>query len=169
MIRRVGRLFILYLIMFVCLAYGQIFVGAFEYRGYTRFISLFPPALVIYTNDIAPPLAKMFYPEEANIASGAEATTAGNIIRIKEKWLGDYCVVEHEMTHVNQYLMALGLNGLIARCSKEFVIKKEIEAFRAQLKCLGNDMTSREAMAESISRCYGFNISYKEAYKRLGE
>ena len=78
-----------------------------------------PPALIFYTDDL---------PE------GVGGQANGPYVRIRPKYEGDEGILYHELTHVWQWWLTLGLHSLLYLFVREYRLWAEVQAYRVQMK-----------------------------------
>lgn len=114
-------------------------------------LSLTPPALIFYTDDL---------PSDVNGRAG------GVVVRIRPKYLKDAGLREHELAHVELFWLTLGLHVLVKRLSRRYRIWNEARAYRRQMlyrDLHGSFMSLDDAAARLASEHYGFGITYQQA------
>lgn len=120
-------------------------------------INLWPPALVIYTDDLPGDI-------------GGQAR--GPVVLIKTKYATDIGLLMHELTHVKQWWLTLGLHSLAYRFSRAYRLWSEVAAYREQMTfpdSAGHFMTPGEAASCLMLPRYGFNLTAAEALAALGK
>ena len=82
-------------------------------------ISLFPPALILYTD---------------NLPEGVGGCANGPVIRIRPKYREDEGIHAHELTHVWQWWLTLGLHSLLYLLVRRYRLWAEVQAYREQTR-----------------------------------
>jgi hypothetical protein len=93
------------------------------------------------------------------------ADTRAFFIRVKPKYKSDRGLLEHEKTHVRQWIFTLGLHSLLYLFSSKYKLYSEIQAYREQLKWYSKDNT--ELFATYICERYNLKADKEEVLKRL--
>ena len=114
-------------------------------------INLFPPALIVYTDDL---------PERV----GGWAN--GPYVRICPKYRNDVGIHKHELSHVEVFWLTLGIGNLF----KNFKLWNEARAYRIQTRypdANGYCMTVLEAAKRLSDPHYGFNLTTEQAQEAI--
>jgi len=104
------------------------------------------------------------------IPKGSAACARGFVIFIRPKYKDDIGLLEHEKTHVRQWLFTLSLHSPLYLFCKRYKLWAEVQAYRRQLlfKPAFNEDSYRIKYAGFIATKYKLTISQGEAYKLLG-
>jgi hypothetical protein len=89
----------------------------------------------------------------------------GPIIRILEKYRGDVGIYKHELTHVKQWFLTLGIHSILYLFSRKYRLWSEVEAFREQSKHYPDDR--KPLFASYIANGYKLSVSTDEVLKLL--
>lgn len=111
--------------------------------------------------------ALVFY--VAKIKDDFAGKTNAFVVRIKETYKDDKGLLAHEIVHVKQWFLTLGLHSLLYRFSKSYRYLAEIKAYRKQLTYVQGNEKSDVALifAKFISTRYNLNVTKEEAFKDL--
>ena len=91
-----------------------------------------------------------------NLKPGFAGAANGPIIRISEGYEDDEGIYQHELVHVKQWFMTLGLHGALYTLSPKYKLWSEVMAYRKQLKYYDNDRTV--FFARMIATKYGLDV-----------
>ena len=123
-------------------------------------INLFPPALIFFTD---------------NLPDGVGGRANGPVVRIKTKYERDFGMIEHELEHVRQWWVTLGLHPFLYACSKTYRLWSEASAYAKQVGMFdaNREITRLDVVVERFARVgYGLNLTKeqieKQILKRLG-
>jgi hypothetical protein len=108
-------------------------------------INVFPPALIIYTDDL---------PDDVG------GRSFGPYVRIRPKYRDDEGILQHELSHVELWWLTFGLNGLIERIFPPYRLWNEARAYRVQVLY---GITLDDAAERLASAHYGFGITTEQA------
>ena len=75
-------------------------------------------------------------------------------------------IIKHELTHWEQYKRTFGFHPLLYKFSKDYRLKSEVEAYKAEIKASQTPLFIEQA-AKWLSRDYNLNISMCEARELL--
>lgn len=108
--------------------------------------------MIIYTNYFIPPQH--------------HACTRGPIIFIRPEYKDDAGLLAHEKVHVRQWWRTLGLHSFLYLFSKEYKLRAEVEAYKAQAEYVqGHD--PMPTYAHFIATKYNLNTTEEEALALL--
>lgn len=109
--------------------------------------------------------AIVFYVED--VGDGFAGKANAFIVRIKERYKDDKGLLVHEVVHVKQWFMTLGLHSILYKFFKGYRYLAEIKAYRKQLVYADNVSASARHFASFLSKKYDLDVSTEEALKDL--
>lgn len=71
----------------------------------------------------------------------------------------DRGILEHELTHCEQFYSLVGLHSLLYLISSDYRLIAEVEAYRKQLEYCENKEASIEWMADAIATKYNLTVA----------
>jgi len=92
-------------------------------------------------------------------------TAQGPVIRILKKYKNDKGLYQHELMHVKQWFMTLGLHSFLYKFSEKYRLWSEVSAYKVQLKHSRSGLATH--FARMIAGRYDIDIDPHEAYKLL--
>ena len=109
------------------------------------------PALVFYTD---------------NVKTGFGGMAYGPVVKIRKKYENvDRGLLEHELTHVEQWYRTLGTHGIWYLLSRKYRLTSEVEAYKVQASYYNYDATGW--MADAILTKYNLNVSWERVVEML--
>lgn len=91
--------------------------------------------------------------------------TNGFVIRIKPSYRDDAGLLAHELVHVKQWWVTLGLHSLLYLLSDRYKLWAEVQAYKEQAKHYADDR--KPQFAGFISSNYGLDVTPEQALKLL--
>jgi hypothetical protein len=85
----------------------------------------------------------------------------GPVIRILEKYRDDVGLYKHELMHVKQWFMTLGLHSIFYLLSDRYKLWAEVQAYKEQAKHYPDDRS--ELFAAFIADFYGLKVTAAQA------
>ena len=82
-----------------------------------KFVYKILPVIVVYTDNLDPKWGGYCY---------------GPFIKIRNKYIDDKGLLEHELTHSKQVYRTMFLHGLMYKFSEKYRVKSEVEAYKVQ-------------------------------------
>lgn len=120
-----------------------------------KFVCFIAPVIVHYVSD------KSKSPKRAGVCFGP-------YIRIKESYIEDIGLLQHELEHSRQTVRTVGLNFILYRF-KKWRYKFELQAYKLQLTYVDESQRNRYAwlFADFIANTYNLNVDQYTPYKEL--
>lgn len=87
------------------------------------------------------------------------------VVRIRPKYRDDKGLIAHELEHVRQFWVTLGLHGIFYMLSKRYRLWSEIRAYRVQLSFEADPVVKerkREQFKKWIAEEYRLNMRPEE-------
>lgn len=109
-------------------------------------------------------MSLIFYTDRF-IGSEFAAKTFGPVILIRPKYRGDTGLLEHEKTHVRQWLNCPVGSPLMYLFSKRYRLNAEVEAYKRQMQFYPDDRA--KLFAGFIATRYSLGITAEEAERLL--
>ena len=101
-----------------------------------------------------------------NLPDDIGGQARGPVVLIKNKYRADVGLLAHELTHVTQWWLTLGLHSLAYLCARPYRLWSEVAAYREQMQHPdgnGQRMTAEQAASCLMLPRYNFNLTAAEA------
>lgn len=108
-------------------------------------IKLIPPALVLHT--------------ERGIKPGFEAAARGPVVFIRPVWRGNAGLLVHELEHVRQWWVTLGLHSILYLLSRRYRAWAEARAYAAQIDATDEAHWTVAKAAAVMARGYDLRMT----------
>jgi len=99
------------------------------------------------------------------LPNGFAGMANGPIIRLLKSHRSDEGLYRHELVHVKQWFLTIGLHSAIYLLSAKYRLWAEVEAYKEQLKYYKEDRSS--LFADFIITNYNLKLSHSEAISLL--
>lgn len=111
----------------------------------------------------------MYLEFESNVLvpEGCAGCARGPVIFIRPEYKNDQGLLEHERTHVRQWLRTFGLHSFLYLLSDDYKYHAELEAYRVQLKYCQDKKASANKFANFICNNYDLNLDLTKVLQEL--